>query len=308
MQKKTFIYAFKSSLPILAGYIVLGMGFGILLHSRGYGVVWALAMSAFIYAGSMQYVTIDLMAGGASLVVAAIMALTVNIRHLFYGITMLEKYKDTRPVKPYLIFALTDETFSLVCTPNLPWTMNARDYYFWVSLLNQSYWIIGSVLGNILGNFLPFPTTGIEFSMTALFLIILINQWEVTKEHKPVLTGVVISVVCLLIFGRDNMHAAAIITVAALVTIIIRALPFLVFQKSTPEPVLYLGRVLPYAVMGMLVVYCLKDVTPFTGSHGMPELIACLLVFVLHKWKHNTLLSMVAGTVCYMVLVQRVFV
>ena len=105
-----------------------------------------------------------------------------------------------------------------------------------------------------------------------------------------------------------DMHAAAIITVAALVTIIIRALPFLVFQKSTPEPVLYLGRVLPYAVMGMLVVYCLKDVTPFTGSHGMPELIACMLVFVLHKWKHNTLLSMVAGTVCYMVLVQRVFV
>lgn len=204
MRKKTFIYAFKSSLPILAGYIVLGMGFGILLQSRGYGVIWALAMSAFIYAGSMQYVTIDLMAGGASLVVAAIMALTVNIRHLFYGITMLEKYKDTRPVKPYLIFALTDETFSLVCTPNLPQTMNARDYYFWVSLLNQSYWIIGSVLGNILGNFLPFPTTGIEFSMTALFLIILINQWEVTKEHKPVLTGVIISVVCLWVFGRDN--------------------------------------------------------------------------------------------------------
>lgn len=215
MQKKTFIYAFKSSLPILAGYIVLGMGFGILLQSRGYGVVWALAMSAFIYAGSMQYVTIDLMAGGASLVVAAIMALTVNIRHLFYGITMLEKYKDTCPVKPYLIFALTDETFSLVCTPNLPWTMNARDYYFWVSLLNQSYWIIGSVLGNILGNFLPFPTTGIEFSMTALFLIILINQWEVTKEHKPVLTGVVISVVCLLIFGRDNFLIPSMIGITA---------------------------------------------------------------------------------------------
>ena len=215
MKKKTFIYAFKSSLPILAGYIVLGMGFGILLQSRGYGMVWALAMSAFIYAGSMQYVTIDLMAGGASLVVAAIMALTVNIRHLFYGITMLEKYKDTRPVKPYLIFALTDETFSLVCTPNLPQTMNARDYYFWVSLLNQSYWIIGSVLGNILGNFLPFPTTGIEFSMTALFLIILINQWEVTKEHKPVLTGVAISVVCLLIFGRDNFLIPSMIGITA---------------------------------------------------------------------------------------------
>lgn len=121
---KTIRYAFVRSLPIMAGYIVLGLGFGVLLQSKGYGAGWALVMSGLIYAGSMQYVAIDLLAGGASLISAAIMTLMVNARHLFYGISMLERYKDTGAAKPYLIFALTDETYSVVCSGGVPgaWT------------------------------------------------------------------------------------------------------------------------------------------------------------------------------------------
>ena len=169
---KTFKYAFVRSVPIMAGYIVLGLGFGVLLQSKGYGAGWALAMGGLIYAGSMQYVTIDLLAGGASLISAALMTLMVNARHLFYGISMLERYKDTGAAKPYLIFALTDETYSVVCSGGVPEGVDRKKYYFWVSLLNQLYWIAGGVAGALLGSVLPFDTTGIDFSMTALFLVV----------------------------------------------------------------------------------------------------------------------------------------
>ena len=169
---KTIRYAFVRSLPIMAGYIVLGLGFGVLLQSKGYGAGWALVMSGLIYAGSMQYVAIDLLAGGASLISAAIMTLMVNARHLFYGISMLERYKDTGAAKPYLIFALTDETYSVVCSGGVPEGVDRKKYYFWVSLLNQLYWIAGGVAGALLGSVLPFDTTGIDFSMTALFLVV----------------------------------------------------------------------------------------------------------------------------------------
>lgn len=203
-RNKTIAYSFRSSLPVMAGYIVLGIGFGILLQSKGYGVVWAFFMSLFIYAGSMQYVAIDLLAVGANLITVAIMTVMVNIRHIFYGITMLLKYKDTGKIKPYIIFGLTDETFSLVCSPDLPEEVDEKGYYFWVSLFDQSYWVIGSLAGSILGNIIPFSTVGIDFSMTALFLVILFSQWESTKEHKPAMTGIIISVICLLIFGADQ--------------------------------------------------------------------------------------------------------
>lgn len=126
---KTFKYAFVRSVPIMAGYIVLGLGFGVLLQSKGYGAGWALAMGGLIYAGSMQYVAIDLLAGGASLISAALMTLMVNARHLFYGISMLERYKNTGAAKPYLIFALTDETYSVVCSGDAPEALTRADTF-----------------------------------------------------------------------------------------------------------------------------------------------------------------------------------
>jgi len=137
----------------------------------------------------------------------------VNIRHLFYGITMLEKYKDTGARKPYLIFALTDETFSLVCAPNLPEGVNRKNYYFLVSLFNQCYWIIGSVLGSILGNVIAFHSAGVDFAMTALFVIIFVEQWESTKQHLSAITGVICAVVALLLFGPSDFLIPAMITI-----------------------------------------------------------------------------------------------
>lgn len=155
-REMTAKYAFKQSIPIMAGYIVLGMGFGVLLEAKGYGVLWAIAMSVFIYAGSMQYIAIDLITGGASVIAAALMTLMVNARHLFYGISMLDKYKDTGKYKPYLILALTDETYFLVCSGEIPDGVDRNKYYFLVSLFDQIYWVLGSVAGSVIGSVLNF--------------------------------------------------------------------------------------------------------------------------------------------------------
>ena len=217
---KTFKYAFVRSLPIMAGYIVLGLGFGVLLQSKGYGVGWALAMGGLIYAGSMQYVAIDLLAGGASLISAALMTLMVNARHLFYGISMLERYKDTGAAKPYLIFSLTDETYSVVCSGDVPDGVDRKKYYFWVSLLDQFYWVVGCVAGALLGSVLPFDTTGIDFSMTALFLVVMVEQWRSTCEHTPALVGLGVSLVCLLIFGSSNFLIPSMIGITVALTLL----------------------------------------------------------------------------------------
>ena len=204
---KTFKYAFVRSVPIMAGYIVLGLGFGVLLQSKGYGAGWALAMGGLIYAGSMQYVTIDLLAGGASLISAALMTLMVNARHLFYGISMLERYKDTGAAKPYLIFALTDETYSVVCSGDAPEGVDQSRYFFWVSLLDQFYWV-------------PFDTTGIDFSMTALFLVVMTEQWKASRDHTPALVGLGVSLVCLLIFGSSNFLIPSMLGITAALTLL----------------------------------------------------------------------------------------
>ncbi len=202
--RSTIRYAFVSSLPVMAGYIVLGTGFGVLLQDKGYNWLWAALMSVTIFAGSMQYVAVDLLSGGATLIAAALMTVLVNIRHLFYGLTMLEKYNDTGWRKPYLIFALTDETFSLVCSPNLPEDVDRKNYYFFLSLMNQCYWITGSIIGAVAGAALSFNSAGIDFAMTALFVVIFVEQWEKTKQHLPALAGVAITVVCRLLFGTES--------------------------------------------------------------------------------------------------------
>lgn len=216
----TWKYAFKQSLPIMAGYLVLGMGFGVLLETKGYGVGWALLMSGLIYAGSMQYVTIDLLSGGASLISAALMTLMVNARHLFYGISMIERYRDTQPYKPYLIFGLTDETYSVVCSGTVPKGVEAKKYYFLVSLFSQCYWIIGSVAGSLLGTMLTFDSAGIDFSMTALFLVVFVEQWRSTTNHASALVGVGASWVCLLLFGADRFLIPAMLSITFLLTVL----------------------------------------------------------------------------------------
>lgn len=216
----TIKYAFKQSLPIMAGYIVLVIGFGILLKSKGYGVIWAFFMSLFIFAGSMQYVGVNLLAGGASIITTALMTIMVNARHLFYGVSMLERYKDTKPYKPYLIFGLTDETYSLVCSGDVPAGVDRNKYFFLLTMFNQCYWIIGGVAGNLIGSLITFNTAGIEFSMTSLFLVVFTEQWMSTKDHTSAIIGVVTSAACLLIFGSDNFLIPAMIGITIILIVL----------------------------------------------------------------------------------------
>ena len=217
---KTARYAFARSLPVLAGYLVLGLGFGVLLASKGYGLGWAVVMSTLIYAGSMQYLAVDLLAGGASLVAAALMTLTVNARHLFYGVSMVERYRDVGPAKPYLVFALTDETYSLVCSGDPPAGVDRKGYFLLVSLLDHLYWIAGSALGALVGGVLPFDSTGIDFSMTALFLVVMTEQWRTSRDHRPALVGLGVSLACLWVFGASDFLIPAMVGITVVLTLL----------------------------------------------------------------------------------------
>ena len=219
MTKQTIRAAFITSVPVLAGYIVLGIGFGILLRGAGYGVGWAAAMSALIYGGSMQYVGVGLLASGASIITTALTSFMVNARHLFYSISMIGVYKDAGRAKPYMIFALTDETYSLLCDGKVPEGADPTGYRFFVSLFNQCYWIIGGVLGNLLGAVLP-NTAGVEFSMTALFVAAFTEQWRTSRDHLPALTGAGCTLLCLVLFGPENF----LIPAMALITLVLTLL------------------------------------------------------------------------------------
>lgn len=222
MNLKTIRQAFYKSVPVMAGYVVLGTGFGILMRNAGYGVLWTAAMSAFIYAGSMQYVGVSLLTGGASVLTTALTTIMVNARHLFYSISMIDTYKDAGQFKPYMIFALTDETYSLLCDGTTPDGTEPNLYRFFVSLFNQCYWVSGSVLGSLLGTVLPFPTTGIEFSMTALFVAAFTEQWLTMKDHVPALTGLLSTLLCLLVFGRERFLIPAMLLITLILTILRR--------------------------------------------------------------------------------------
>ena len=203
MQKSTLRTAFLDTVPVMTGYVFLGFGFGIVMHQSGYGPLWSIAMSLLIYAGSMQYVAVGLLTGGAGFLTTALTTVVVNARHLFYGISMVEGYKGAGKKKPYMIFALTDETYSLVSQKQLPEDMDRHRYCFLVSLFDHCYWVGGTTLGALAGNLLPIDFKGIEFVLTALFVTIFVEQWLSVKNHLPAMAGVAATAVCLLIFGKD---------------------------------------------------------------------------------------------------------
>ena len=222
MRALTARKAFLKSLPVMGGYVVLGMGFGILAHNAGYGVPWVLAMSLLMYAGSMQYVGISLLQGGASVLITAVTTVMVNARHLFYSISMIGRYKDAGRYKPYLIFALTDETYSLLCDGKAPEGTDPGLFFFLVSLFNQTWWVTGSLAGALLGGVLPFSTAGIEFSMTALFIASFTEQWITMKDHLPALTGLAGTLACLLVFGPERFLIPAMLLITLVLTLLRR--------------------------------------------------------------------------------------
>ncbi len=220
MKSKAFRSAFPHTLPVMAGYLFLGMGFGILLESNGYSFIWAFFMSIFIYAGSMQYVAIDLLASGASLISTAIMTLMIQVRHLFYGLSIIDKYKDTGKKKLLLIHELTDETYSLVATTPVPDDVDKGWFYLFISMLDHVYWIIGCTFGALFGSLVNFNTKGVDFVMTALFIVIFTDQWLNSKNHIPAITGVICSVICLLLFGPDRFIIPAMLSILTILTLL----------------------------------------------------------------------------------------
>ena len=218
-RKATIRRALVSTLPVFAGYIGLGFGFGVILRTRGYPVWLAPLMACTMYAGSMQYVAVDLLFGGVSLLTAAVTTLMVNARHLFYGVSMIDKYKGAGWRKPYLMFALTDETYSLLCSDTTT-DPSRYNYYFFVSLFDQCYWIMGCTLGAAVGGVLPFPTKGIDFVLTALFVTIVVDQWRANRDHLPVLIGAAAAALSLLLFGSDNMLIPAMALIAVVLTLL----------------------------------------------------------------------------------------
>ena len=208
--------AFLDTVPVMTGYVFLGFGFGIVMHQNGYGGLWPVAMSLFIYAGSMQYMAVGLLTSGASLLTTALTTLVVNARHLFYGISMVDAYKGAGRKKPYLIFALTDETYSLVSRENLPEGVPFLPYCLLVSFFDQCWWVAGTALGSLAGDLLPLNFEGIDFVLTALFVTIFVEQWLSTKNHFPAIVGVAATAMCLLVFGQDVFLIPSMCLIAAI--------------------------------------------------------------------------------------------
>lgn len=211
--KKILTYSLKMTFPILCGYIVLGAAFGLLLQQAGYSFVWAFFISVVVYAGSMQFLLVSLLSSGSSLLYVALMTLSLNSRHIFYGLSYLDKFKKMGVFYPYMIFSLTDETYSLLCSIKVPEDLDENKVYICISGLNHLYWIFGSVLGGLVGNFVPSGITGIEFAMTALFVVILIEQWKDHKDHRSVYVGAACALVCLGIFGASKFILPALFSV-----------------------------------------------------------------------------------------------
>ena len=219
MKRQALIAVLRDTLPVMTGYLFLGVGFGILLAEKGYGPGWSFGMALFMYAGSAQYLTVSLLAGRVSLLSAALSVLFVNARHLFYGITMLDAYRDTGAKKPYLILSLTDETYSLVTQNQPPEGMKPSTYCLLISLFDHIYWIAGCTLGGLLGAALPIRLEGVEFVLTALFVTIFTEQWLSCKDHRPAIIGLAVTALCLAVFGKDIFLIPSMVIIALTLTI-----------------------------------------------------------------------------------------
>ena len=202
--KKAFKAAFPYTIPIFAGFWFLGLTYGIYMNVSGFSFLYPMLMSITIFAGSMEFITANMLLGSFNPVQAFLMTLMINARHLFYGISMLDRFRGTGLKKLYLIFGMCDETFPINYTAQIPPDVDRGWFMFFVTLLNHFYWFSGSTLGGIFGSFIHFDTEGLDFVMTAMFVVIFMEQWLKDKQHISALLGLGISVLCLLIFGADN--------------------------------------------------------------------------------------------------------
>ena len=223
-KKKVIIKALKAAfphtIPIMTGFLFLGMTYGIYMNVSGFSFWYPMLMSMTIFAGSMEFVTVNMLLGAFHPLQALSMTLMINARHLFYGISMLDKYKGTGLKKLYLIFGMCDESFSINYTAEIPGDVDKGWFMMWVTVLNQLYWVLGSTLGGIFGSFIHFNTEGLDFVMTALFVVIFLEQWMKEKNHTNGIVGLVISVLCLILFGPDDFIIPAMLGILGVLTIL----------------------------------------------------------------------------------------
>lgn len=211
--RKAFLAAFPYTIPVLTGYMFIGIAFGVMFQEKGYNFIWAGLMSILVYAGSGQYLAVNFFAPGVSFIQIMMMTFMVNIRHIFYGISLLERFSAMGKKRLYMIFSLTDETYSLFFVTKIPDDVEESRFLFAIACLDQCYWVLGSIIGAAAGALLPFKTNGIEFAMTALFIVILVEQWLANKNHVPALCGLFSGLLCLLLFGKDRFILPAMVCI-----------------------------------------------------------------------------------------------
>ena len=214
--KKAFRRAFPYTIPVLTGYLFIGIAFGVMYAEKGYSFLWAILMSVMVYAGSGQYLAVNFFVPGISFVQVIFLTFMVNVRHIFYGISLLEKFNKMGIKRWYMIFGLTDETYSLLCTTNVPKDVDENKFLFAISVMDHSYWVLGSAIGAIAGTVLPIISEGIDFAMTALFVVIFIEQWMDRKNRVPEIIGVIVAIVALILFGASNFVLPAMLAIVAL--------------------------------------------------------------------------------------------
>ena len=201
---RAFRAAAPQTLPVFAGYLVLGLGYGIYVQSLGLPVWLPPLMGTVVYGGSLEFVLASLLLGSFAPVSAFLMALMIQARHLFYGLTMLQRYRGYGLRSAYMIFAMSDETFSITCSAEPPEGVDRGWFMFFITLLDQFYWVASAAMGAALGAVLPFSTEGVDFVMTAMFVVIFLNQWEKEKQHISALIGILVPLVCLVVFGSGS--------------------------------------------------------------------------------------------------------
>ena len=207
--------AFPVTIPVLTGFLCLGLAYGLLMQTKGYGPLWSTLMSAIAFGGSMQFVAVTLLTTAFDPIQAFLLSVMVNARHMFYGLSMLEKYRGLGKVRGFLIYVLCDETFSLVSTVEPPEDVERKDFYFCISLLDYLYWVTATALGGLLGSFLTFDTTGMDFALTALFVVLFLEQWRKPENRPAGVVGILCAAGSLLVFGADNMVIPAMVLVLA---------------------------------------------------------------------------------------------
>lgn len=208
-RQAAFRAAFPATIPVMTGFLCLGLAYGVLMQSKGYGPLWSVLMSAVAFGGSMQFVAITLLTSAFDPLQAFFLSILVNARHMFYGLALLERYKNLGKARPFLIYTLCDETFSLISTLEVPEDVERRDFYVWISLLNYLYWIAGTALGGLMGGLFPFDTTGMDFALTALFVVLFLEQWK-RRENRPAgVLGILCAAVSLAAFGPENLVVPA---------------------------------------------------------------------------------------------------